>query len=175
MGGRVFGVSVATSEDLFGHNRGLFRGHGQTPASAGAFRCPASRSVTVGQDRAMDREPSTDALPDPEAVSSRAEGRPPEEASSDDPERQAQVILEESEERILNGAAKSEGDDDEEEEEEEASGSTTTDGNQSQAPVGVSCGGSLTREDGSEGHCSLPAKHSGLHLEACPSPPTPAA
>ena len=124
----------------------------------------------VGQDRAMDREPSTDALPDPEAVSSRAEGRPPEEASSDDPERQAQVILEESEERILNGAAKSEGD-----EEEEASGSTTTDGDQSQAPVGVPCGGSLTREDGSEGHCSLPAKHSGLHLEACPSPPTPVA
>jgi len=118
----------------------------------------------------MDREPSTDALPDPEAVSSRAEGRPPEEASSDHPERQAQVILEESEERILNGAAKSEGD-----EEEEASGSTTADGDQSQAPVGVPCGGSLTREDGSEGHCSLPAKHSGLHLEACPSPPTPAA
>ena len=115
----------------------------------------------------MDREPSTDALPDPEAVSSRAEGRPPEEASSDDPERQAQVILEESEERILNGAAKSESD------EEEASGSTTTDGGQSEAPVGAPCGGSLTREDGSEGHCSLPNKHSGLHLEA--SPPTPAA
>ena len=115
----------------------------------------------------MDGEPSTDDLPDPEAVSSRAEGRPPEEASSDDPERQAQVILEESEERILNGAAKSEGD------EEEASGSTTTDGGQSEAPVGAPCGGSLTREDGSEGHCSLPNKHSGLHLEA--SPPTPAA
>jgi len=116
----------------------------------------------------MDREPSIDALPDPEAVSSRAEGRPPEEASSDDPERQAQVILEESEERILNGAAKSEGD-----EEEDASGSTTTDGDLSQATVGVPCGGSLAREDGSEGHCSLPDKHSGLHLEA--SPPTPAA
>ena len=129
-------------------------------------------SVAVGQDRAMDREPSTDALPDPEAVSNRAEGRPPEEASSDDPERQAQVILEESEERILNGAAKSEGDEEEEEEEEEeASGSTTTDGDQSQAPVGVPCGDSLTREDGSEGHCSLPKKHSGLHLEASPSTP----
>jgi hypothetical protein len=118
----------------------------------------------------MDKEPSTDALPDPEAVSSRAEGRPPEETSSDDPERQAQVILEESEERILSGAAKSEGDD-----EEEASGSTSAAGDPSQAPVSVPCGGSLTREDGSEGHCSLPAKHSGLHLEASPPPPTPAA
>jgi len=117
----------------------------------------------------MDKEPSTDALPDPEAVSSRAEGRPPEETSSDDPERQAQVILEESEERILSGAANSEDD------EEEASGSTTADGDQSQAPLSVPCGGSLTREDGSEGHCSLPAKHSGLHLEARPSPPTPVA
>src|SRR5664280_743061 len=135
-----------------------------------AGRARPRRSVTVGQDRPMDKEPSTDALPDPEAVSSRAEGRPPEETSSDDPERQAQVILEESEERILSGAAKSEGD-----EEGEASSSTTADGDQSQAPVSVPCGGSLTREDGSEGHCSLPAKHSGLHLEACPPPPTPAA
>lgn len=42
--------------------------------------------------------------PDPKAVSSRADGRPPEEASSDDPDGQAQAILEESEERIADGA-----------------------------------------------------------------------
>src|ERR1035437_8412950 len=109
----------------------------------------------------MDREPSTDALPDPEAVSSRAEGRPPEEASTDDPERQAQVILEESEERILNGAAKSEGD-----EEEDASMFEVNNGEQSQASVGVPCGCSKTREDANEGQLSLPAKHLGPHLEA---------
>jgi hypothetical protein len=45
--------------------------------------------------------------PDPRAVVSRADGRPPEEFSSDDPEAQAQVILEESEERIADGAAAS--------------------------------------------------------------------
>ena len=44
--------------------------------------------------------------PEPEAVSSRASGRPPEEGSSEDPERQAQVILEESEDRVVGGAAK---------------------------------------------------------------------
>jgi hypothetical protein len=42
--------------------------------------------------------------PDPEAVASRADGRPPEEASSDNPEAQAQAILEESEGRIASGA-----------------------------------------------------------------------
>jgi hypothetical protein len=42
--------------------------------------------------------------PDPEAVASRAEGRPPEEGSSDNPGAQAQAILEESEERIAHGA-----------------------------------------------------------------------
>ena len=42
--------------------------------------------------------------PDPKAVASRADGRPPEEASSDDPGAQAQAILEESEERTADGA-----------------------------------------------------------------------
>lgn len=42
--------------------------------------------------------------PDPKAVASRADGRPPEEASSDDPDAQAQAILDESEERIGDGA-----------------------------------------------------------------------
>jgi len=42
--------------------------------------------------------------PDPKAVASRADGRPPEEASSDNPEAQAQAILEESEDRIVAGA-----------------------------------------------------------------------
>ena len=46
--------------------------------------------------------------PDPKAVASRADGRPPEEASSDNPEAQAQLILEESEERIADGARSSE-------------------------------------------------------------------
>jgi hypothetical protein len=45
--------------------------------------------------------------PEPEAVSSRASGRPPEEESSEDPERQAEVILEESEDRTIEGAEKS--------------------------------------------------------------------
>jgi hypothetical protein len=49
-----------------------------------------------------------DELPDPEAVATRADGRPPEEASSDDPEAQAQTILLESEERIADGATGSE-------------------------------------------------------------------
>jgi hypothetical protein len=42
--------------------------------------------------------------PDPEAVASRADGRPPDEATSDNPEAQAQAILEESEDRIAAGA-----------------------------------------------------------------------
>jgi hypothetical protein len=42
--------------------------------------------------------------PDPKAVASRADGRPPEEASSNNPEAQAQAILEESEDRIAAGA-----------------------------------------------------------------------
>ena len=45
---------------------------------------------------------SDDTLEDgltPEAVSTRAGGRPPEEELSEDPELQAQVILEDSEER----------------------------------------------------------------------------
>jgi hypothetical protein len=45
-----------------------------------------------------------DGSPDPKAVASRADGRPPEEASSGDPDAQAQAILEESEERIADGA-----------------------------------------------------------------------
>jgi hypothetical protein len=45
----------------------------------------------------------------PDAVASRADGRPPEEESSEDPERQAQVILEESEDRTAEGAEKSAG------------------------------------------------------------------
>jgi hypothetical protein len=53
------------------------------------------------------QDPESDELgspPDPKAVASRADGRPPEEASSDNPEAQAQVILEESEGRIADGA-----------------------------------------------------------------------
>jgi hypothetical protein len=46
--------------------------------------------------------------PDPKAVASRADGRPPEEATSDNPEAQAQAILEESEDRIAAGAHASE-------------------------------------------------------------------
>jgi hypothetical protein len=42
--------------------------------------------------------------PDPQAVSSRADGRPPEEASSDNPDAQAQAILEDSEKRTADGA-----------------------------------------------------------------------
>jgi hypothetical protein len=37
----------------------------------------------------------------PDAVTTRASGRPPEEEQSDDPEHQAEVILEESEERTV--------------------------------------------------------------------------
>jgi hypothetical protein len=43
----------------------------------------------------------------PDAVTTRASGRPPEEESSEDPEHQAQVILEESEDRTIKGAEKS--------------------------------------------------------------------
>jgi len=46
--------------------------------------------------------------PDPEAVESRAEGRPPEEASSDNPKAQAKAILEESEARMAERSTKSE-------------------------------------------------------------------
>lgn len=52
----------------------------------------------------MDSESELGGSPDPKAVVSRADGRPPEEASSDDPEAQAQAILEESEERLADGA-----------------------------------------------------------------------
>lgn len=51
-----------------------------------------------------------DAHVPPDAVTSRASGRPPEEESSEDPEHQAQVILEESEDRTVEGADKSTGD-----------------------------------------------------------------
>lgn len=37
----------------------------------------------------------------PDAVTTRASGRPPEEEQSDDPEHQAEVILDESEERTV--------------------------------------------------------------------------
>ena len=59
-----------------------------------------------GDGRLTLAEPDLDGHPRPEAVASRADGRPPAEAGSDDPEEQAQVILEESEERIAAGAAK---------------------------------------------------------------------
>jgi len=52
----------------------------------------------------QDSESELDNPPDPKAVASRADGRPPEEASSDNPEAQAQAILEESEDRIAAGA-----------------------------------------------------------------------
>jgi hypothetical protein len=47
-----------------------------------------------------------DGHPRPDAVASRADGRPPAEAGSEDPDEQAQVILEESEDRMAAGAAK---------------------------------------------------------------------
>lgn len=52
------------------------------------------------------QEPESElgSAPDPEAVASRADGRPPDEATSDNPEAQAQAILEESEDRIAAGA-----------------------------------------------------------------------
>lgn len=43
--------------------------------------------------------PNDDVLPD--AVTTRASGRPPEEDQSDDPKHQAEVILEESEDRTV--------------------------------------------------------------------------
>lgn len=55
-----------------------------------------------------DTSEDLDGLPDPSAVTHRADGRPPEEASSDDPRAQAQTILEDSEERTAEGAASSE-------------------------------------------------------------------
>jgi hypothetical protein len=45
--------------------------------------------------------------PLPEAISSRASGRPPEEADSEDPETQARTILEESDDRVREGRSKS--------------------------------------------------------------------
>lgn len=48
------------------------------------------------------------ALPDPEEVARRAEGRPPEERSSEDPRAQAEAILQDSEDRISEGAERSE-------------------------------------------------------------------
>ncbi|HEX3793520.1 MAG TPA: hypothetical protein VHV57_03360 [Acidimicrobiales bacterium] len=50
-------------------------------------------------DTPNDDTERVDEGPSPEAVATRAGGRPPEEASSDDPEHQAETILEESEER----------------------------------------------------------------------------
>jgi hypothetical protein len=46
-------------------------------------------------------------VPSEDAVSSRAEGRPPEEESSDDPGAQAQTILEDSETRLRQAAKNS--------------------------------------------------------------------
>jgi hypothetical protein len=61
-------------------------------ASEGSGRSPQDPESELGDP------------PDPKAVASRADGRPPEEASSDNPEAQAQAILEESEDRIAAGA-----------------------------------------------------------------------
>jgi hypothetical protein len=44
------------------------------------------------------------AIPDPDEVASRAEGRPPEERSSEDPTAQAEAILQESEDRVSGSA-----------------------------------------------------------------------
>ena len=60
-----------------------------------------------GHDEGMTPPEEYDDEPEPEAVSSRASGRPPEEESSEDPERQAEVILEESEDRTIEGSEKS--------------------------------------------------------------------
>jgi hypothetical protein len=54
-----------------------------------------------------DRE-LTGGTPDPEDMTSRAEGRPPEEATSEDPAAQAEAILQESEDRIGEAAHGSE-------------------------------------------------------------------
>lgn len=59
-------------------------------------------------DHTREPDEDLDGMPDPEAVASRADGRPPEEASSDDPMAQAQTVLEDSEERTAEGAAGSE-------------------------------------------------------------------
>jgi hypothetical protein len=71
----------------------------------------ADRSGVPGSPGADDRETlaerDLDGHPRPDAVASRADGRPPVEAGSDDPGHQARVILEESEERTAAGAAKS--------------------------------------------------------------------
>ena len=53
--------------------------------------------------------PTSDAEIPPDAVTSRASGRPPEEESSEDPEHQAEVILKESEDRTVEGADKTTG------------------------------------------------------------------
>jgi hypothetical protein len=63
-----------------------------------------------GDGRLTVVERDLDGHPSPEAVASRADGRPPDEAGSADPDHQAQVILEESEERIAAGAAKADAD-----------------------------------------------------------------
>jgi hypothetical protein len=46
--------------------------------------------------------------PNPDNITSRAVGRPPEELSSDDPTEQAGAILQESEDRVVEGAESSE-------------------------------------------------------------------
>jgi hypothetical protein len=66
-------------------------------------------AIAMSDDRSPAHQESEelDGMPDPEAVASRADGRPPEEASSDNPMAQAQTVLEESEERTAEGAASS--------------------------------------------------------------------
>jgi hypothetical protein len=46
--------------------------------------------------------------PDPDNVTTRAEGKPPEEETSEDPAAQAVAILQDSEDRIAEGADGSE-------------------------------------------------------------------
>ena len=58
------------------------------------------------RDRGRKSSGAGEDLPNPEAVASRADGRPPEEKSSDDPVAQSEAILKESEERVAKGAEK---------------------------------------------------------------------
>lgn len=87
-------------------------------------------------------DPALDGKPQPGAVASRADGRPPTEASSDAPRQQAQVILEESEARVAAGAAKADAEPD---------------------PGVLLCGVALAQEDRSGGACILPEGHPGGH------------
>lgn len=65
--------------------------------------------LTTAQGGGPVKDDQTETVePDPEKVTSRAEGRPPEESSSSDPKGQAEAVLHDSEDRVAEGSAKSE-------------------------------------------------------------------